>query len=86
MMTQEAIIIEEMIAIKATLILRDKLLLTTGVTLNSHLMANVGITYKPGKSNMTSHPQNLEARVQALETQNKELQEIVRQLMSKLDK
>lgn len=65
---------------------RDNLLLTTGVTLNSHLMANVGITYKPGKSNMTSHPQNLEARVQALETQNKELQEIVRQLMSKLDK
>ena len=65
---------------------RDSLLLTTGVTLNSHLMANVGITYKPGKSNMTNHPQNLEARVQALETQNKELQETVRQLMSKLDK
>lgn len=65
---------------------RDNLLLTTGVTLNSHLMANVGITYKPGKSNMMSHPQNLEARVQALETQNKELQETVRQLMSKLDK
>ena len=65
---------------------RDNLLLTTGVTLNSHLMANVGVTYKPGKSTMTSHPQNLEARVQALETQNKELQETVRQLMSKLDK
>ena len=65
---------------------RDNLLLTTGVTLNSHLMANVGITYKPGKSKMMNHPQNLEARVQALETQNKELQEIVRQLMSKLDK
>ncbi len=65
---------------------RDNLLLTTGVTLNSHLMANVGITYKPGKSNMTNHPQSLEARVQALETQNKELQETVRQLMSKLDK
>ena len=65
---------------------RDNLLLTTGVTLNSHLMANVGITYKPGKSNMTNHPHNLEARVQALETQNKELQETVRQLMSKLDK
>ena len=65
---------------------RDNLLLTTGVTLNSHLMANVGITYKPGKSKMINHPQNLEARVQALETQNKELQETVRQLMSKLDK
>ena len=65
---------------------RDNLLLTTGVTLNSHLIANVGITYKPGKSKMMSHPQNLEARVQALETQNKELQETVRQLMSKLDK
>lgn len=65
---------------------RDNLLFTTGVTLNSHLMANVGITYKPGKSNMMSHPQNLEARVQTLETQNRELQETVRQLMSKLDK
>lgn len=65
---------------------RDNLLLTTGVTLNSHLMANVGITYKPGKSNMTNHPQNLETRVQALEIQNRELQETVRQLMSKLDK
>lgn len=65
---------------------RDNLLLTTGVTLNSHLMANVGVTYKPGKSNMTSRPQNLEARVQALETQNRELQETVSQLMSKLDK
>ena len=65
---------------------RDNLLFTTGVTLNSHLMANVGITYKPGKSNMMSHPQNLEARVQTLETKNRELQETVRQLMSKLDK
>lgn len=65
---------------------RDNLLLTTGVTLNSHIMANVGVTYKPGKSQITSHRQNLEARVQALETQNKELQETVRQLMSKLDK
>ena len=65
---------------------RDNLLLTTGVTLNSHLMANVGITYKPGKSNMTNHPQNLETRVQAVEIQNRELQETVRQLMSKLDK
>ena len=65
---------------------RDNLLLTTGVTLNSHLMAIVGITYKPGKSNMTNHPQNLETRVQALEIQNRELQETVRQLMSKLDK
>lgn len=65
---------------------RDNLLLTTGVTLNSHLMANVCITYKPGKSNMTNHPQNLETRVQALEIQNRELQETVRQLMSKLDK
>ena len=65
---------------------RDNLLLTIGVTLNSHLMANVGITYKPGKSNMTNHPQNLETRVQALEIQNRELQETVRQLMSKLDK
>ena len=65
---------------------RDNLLLTTGVTLNSHLMANVGVTYKPGKSHVTSHNQNLEARVQALETQNKELQETVHQLMAKLNK
>lgn len=65
---------------------RDNLLFTTGVTLNSHLMANVGVTYKPGKSHVTSHNQNLEARVQALETQNKELQETVHQLMAKLNK
>lgn len=65
---------------------RDNLLFTTGVTLNSHLMANVGVTYKPGKSHVTSHNQNLESRVQALETQNKELQETVHQLMAKLNK
>ena len=65
---------------------RDNLLLTTGVTLNSHIMANVGLTYKPGKSQVTSHSQNLESRVQALETQNKELQETVHQLMAKLNK
>ena len=35
---------------------------------------------------MTNHPQNLETRVQALETQNKELQETVHQLMAKLNK
>lgn len=65
---------------------RDNLLLTTGVTLNSHIMANVGVTYKPGKSQITNHSQNLESRVQALETQNKELQETVHQLMAKLNK
>ena len=65
---------------------RDNLLLTTGVTLNSHIMANVGVTYKPGKAQVTSHSQNLESRVQALETQNKELQETVHQLMAKLNK
>lgn len=65
---------------------RDNLLLTTGVTLNSHIMANVGVTYKPGKSPITSRSQNLEARVQALETQNKELQKTVHQLMAKLNK
>lgn len=65
---------------------RDNLLLTTGVTLNSHIMANVGVTYKPGKSQITSRSQNLESRVQALETQNKELQETVHQLMAKLNK
>ena len=65
---------------------RDNLLLTTGVTLNSHIMANVGVTYKPGKSQVTSHSQNLESRVQALESQSKELQETVHQLMAKLNK
>ena len=65
---------------------RDNLLLTTGVTLNSHIMANVGVTYKPGKSQVNIPGQNLEARVQALETQNKELQETVHQLMAKLYK
>lgn len=65
---------------------RDNLLLTTGITLNSHIMANVGVTYKPGKSQITSRSQNLESRVQALETQNKELQETVHQLIAKLNK
>lgn len=65
---------------------QDNLLFTTGVTLNNHIMANVGVTYKPGKSQITSHNQNLEARVQALETQNKELQKTVHQLMAKLNK
>ena len=65
---------------------RDNLLLTTGVTLNSHIMANVGVTYKPGKSQVNIPGQNLEARLQALETQNKELQETVHQLMAKLNK
>ena len=65
---------------------QDNLLFTTGVTLNNHIMANVGVTYKPGKSQVTSHNQNLEARVQALETQNKELQKTVHQLMAKLNK
>lgn len=65
---------------------RDNLLFTTGVTLNNHIMANVGVTYKPGKSQVTSQNQNLEARVQALETQNKELQKTVHQLMAKLNK
>ena len=65
---------------------RDNLLLTTGVTLNSHIMANVGVTYKPGKSQVNIPGQNLEARVQALETQNTELQETVHQLMAKLNK
>ena len=49
-------------------------------------MANVGVTYKPGKSQINNPGQNLEARVQALETQNKELQETVHQLMAKLNK
>lgn len=65
---------------------RDNLLFTTGVTLNNHIMANVGVTYKPGKSQVTSQNQNLEARVQALETQNKELQKTVHQLIAKLNK
>ena len=65
---------------------RDNLLLTTGVTLNSHIMANVGVTYKPGKSQVNIPGQNLEARVPALEIPNTELQETVHQLMAKLNK
>ena len=69
---------------------KDNLLLTTGFTMNNHVMANVGITYKPGKSLSTAmSPASynaLEQRVQALETQNKDLQETVKRLVDKLEK
>ena len=69
---------------------KDNLLLTTGFTMNNHVMANVGITYKPGKSLPTTmSPASytaLEQRVQALETQNKDLQETVKRLVDKLEK
>ena len=69
---------------------KDNLLLTTGFTMNNHVMANVGITYKPGKSlptTMSPASYNaLEQRVQALETQNKDLQETIKSLVDKLEK
>ena len=69
---------------------KDNLLLTTGFTMNNHVMANVGITYKPGKSLSTAMSPTsynvLEQRVQALETQNKDLQETVKRLVDKLEK
>ena len=69
---------------------KDNLLLTTGFTMNNHVMANVGITYKPGKSLSTAmSPASynaLEQRVQSLETQNKDLQETVKRLVDKLEK
>ena len=69
---------------------KDNLLFTTGFTMNNHVMANVGITYKPGKSlptTMSPASYNaLEQRVQALETQNKDLQETVKRLVDKLEK
>lgn len=69
---------------------KDNLLLTTGFTMNNHVMANVGITYRPGKSLSTAmSPASynaLEQRVQALETQNKDLQETVKRLVDKLEK
>ena len=69
---------------------KDNLLLTTGLTMNNHVMANVGITYKPGKSlptTMSPASHNaLEQRVQALETQNKDLQETVKRLVDTLEK
>lgn len=69
---------------------KDNLLLTTGFTMNNHIMANVGITYKPGKSlptTMSPASYNaLEQRVQALETQNKDLQETIKSLVDKLEK
>ena len=69
---------------------KDNLLLTTGFTMNNHVMANVGITYKPGKSlptTMSPASYNaLEQRVQALETQNKDLQETVKRLVDALEK
>ena len=49
-----------------------------------------GITYKPGKSLSTAMSPTsynvLEQRVQALETQNKDLQETVKRLVDKLEK
>lgn len=58
--------------------------------MNNHVMANVGITYRPGKAlSTTMSPASynaLEQRVQALETQNKDLQETVKRLVDKLEK
>ena len=69
---------------------KDNLLLTTGFTMNNHVMANVGITYKPGKSlptTMSPASYNaLEQRVQTLETQNKDFQETVKRLVDALEK
>lgn len=69
---------------------KDNLLLTTGFTMNNHVMANVGITYKPGKSlptTMSPASYNaLEQRVQTLETQNKDFQETVKCLVDALEK
>lgn len=69
---------------------KDNLLLTTGFTMNNHVMANVGITYKLGKSlptTMSPASYNaLEQRVQTLETQNKDFQETVKRLVDALEK
>ena len=69
---------------------KDNLLLTTGLTMNNHVMGNVGITYKPGKSlptTMSPASYNaLEQRVQTLETQNKDFQETVKRLVDALEK
>ena len=69
---------------------KENLLLTAGATVNNHIMANLGVSYKFGESKMVQKisPASynaLEQRVDTLEAQNKKLQETVDMLVEKLN-
>lgn len=69
---------------------KENLLLTAGATINDHIMANLGVSYKFGENKTLQKisPASynaLEQRVNTLETQNKKLQETVDMLVQKLN-
>ena len=69
---------------------KENLLLTAGATVNDHIMANLGISYKFGENKTLQKisPASynaLEQRVDTLEAQNKKLQETVDMLVQKLN-
>lgn len=69
---------------------KENLLLTAGATVNDHIMANLGVSYKFGENktlqNISPASYNaLEQRVDTLEAQNKKLQETVDMLAEKLN-
>ena len=69
---------------------KENLLLTAGATVNNHIMANLGVSYKFGENktlqNISPASYNaLEQRVDTLEAQNKKLQETVDMLVEKLN-
>ena len=67
---------------------KENLLLTAGATVNDHIMANLGVSYKFGENktlqNISPASYNaLEQRVDTLEAQNKKLQATVDMLVEK---
>lgn len=69
---------------------KENLLLTGGATVNDHIMANLGVSYKFGENKTLQKisPASynaLEQRVDTLEAQNKKLQETVDMLVQKLN-
>ena len=69
---------------------KENLLLTAGATVNDHIMANLGVSYKFGENKTLpkispASYNALEQRVDTLEAQNKKLQETVDMLVQKLN-
>ena len=69
---------------------KENLLLTAGATVNDHIMANLGVSYKFGENKTLQKisPASynaLEQRIDTLEAQNKKLQETVDMLVQKLN-
>lgn len=69
---------------------KENLLLTAGATVNDHIMANLGVSYKFGENKTLQKisPASynaLEQRVDTLEAQNKKLQATVDMLVQKLN-